>query len=570
VSTTGALLWLTWRQAVNRARTELRRLRQPRYLLGILAIAGYLWFFILSRMPQLEELEGLRTVGQERQAVWRVALKLFLLASGVAALSGAWLTRRARTALTLSEAEVTLLLGGPVSARQLLHLRLLRLLVRALLPAALWALLVGRGGGLDPIQVGAGLGLGAFLLGLHAAGAALVRARLAAAGWHPGLQRALPLLATGLLLLFAILELRAAGPLPGPKGVVAWWGRVEEGWLLELLLAPVWLPVELALSTERATTTWAALGCLALVAAHYVWLRALESTWLQAALPSGDGGGIERSARVRGRAAMTAWRLGARGAPALALVWKNLTAATRLQTGRFWAIGLLMGGAAALVLVGVPPEGRGAVLAMLCMTVAGFCALIGPGALRIDLRMELEGLDALRALPLRGWQLLGALMIAPAAALAMVEWALLLAALLLGRMAPAEWLPPQDAWTAWVVAAMAGLPVVTLAGLTVHNAVAVYFPAWSRVEEEKGRGFEAFGQRLLTLFGTLLALIGGGLPAGFLGLVVGVLLWQFGSGTALLAGALAATLTLLLEVLVVVWVLGRAFERLDPARELAP
>lgn len=570
MSSSGALLWLSWRQAVNRARTELRRLRQPRYLLGLLAIGAYLWFFILSRLPELEGMDGMRNPARERQALWRVVLELFLLSSGVAGLLSAWLSRRSRTALTLSEPEAAFLLPAPVTARQLLHLRLLRYLVRALVPAALWALLVGRRGGLHPLQVGVGLGLGAFVLGLHAAGAALLRARLATTRWHPIIQRAIPLLVIAAAVAIAIVEVRAAGPMPKPQGIVEWWGRVESAGVLKLVFAPVWLPIELALATDRAAAWRAALGCLTVVAAHYVWLRALEGTWLQAALPSGDGGDGARSERMQGRASMTAWRLGSSGLPAMALVWKNLTAATRLQTGRLWAIGLLMTLAAALTLVSVRPADRGAVLALLCIAVAGFCALVGPGALRIDLRMELEGLDALRALPLPGWQLIGALLIAPAAALTAIEWLMLGAALTLGQASSAPWLPSSDTWTWLILGAMAGLPVVTLAGLTVHNAVAVYFPAWSRVEEAKGRGFEAFGQRLLTLFGTLLAVLGGGLPAALVGLVVGALMWRAPGTLAIAASALAATLTLLLEVCLAVWLLGRAFDRLDPAEEIAP
>src|SRR5690606_1842421 len=103
----------------------------------------------------------------------------------------------------------------PVSGRQLLHLRLGRFLIRAVLPGALWALLFGRRGGLSPLQVGVGLGLGTFLLGLHSAGASLVRARLAASRLHPRWQRVVPWSLTVGVLAAAALAVQGAGELEG-------------------------------------------------------------------------------------------------------------------------------------------------------------------------------------------------------------------------------------------------------------------------------------------------------------------------------------------------------------------
>ena len=176
-----------------------------------------------------------------------------------------------------------------------------------------------------------------------------------------------------------------------------------------------------------------------------------------------------------------------------------------------------MGGGA--VILAAPHHERLSVAAVVLVVVASFCTLVGPGALRIDLRMELEGLELLKALPLPGWQVIAAELAAPALLLFFVEWLLLGCALALGGFGESAWLPEPALRRMILAGGALVLPTVTLAALTMHNAVAVLFPAWSRVEEGQGRGFEAFGQRLLTLLGTAVGVIGGGLPAAFVGLI---------------------------------------------------
>jgi hypothetical protein len=113
------------------------------------------------------------------------------------------------------------------------------------------------------------------------------------------------------------------------------------------------------------------------------------------------------------------------------------------------------------------------------------------------------------------------------------------------------------------------LPAVSLGGLFVQNAAVVLFPAWLPPEGERVRGLEALGQRLLTLVGTLLALLVGMLPAALLAALVGFgLNWLLDLGVWALpfAGASAAAV-LVAEVAFGVVVLGHAFDRLDVSTE---
>ncbi len=62
-------------------------------------------------------------------------------------------------------------------------------------------------------------------------------------------------------------------------------------------------------------------------------------------------------------------------------------------------------------------------------------------------------------------------------------------------------------------AAMVALPAFTLCGLIVQNAAALLFPAWVESGSGPPRGVEAIGQRLLTLVGTMVAVTVGLIPA---------------------------------------------------------
>jgi len=50
-------------------------------------------------------------------------------------------------------------------------------------------------------------------------------------------------------------------------------------------------------------------------------------------------------------------------------------------------------------------------------------------------------------------------------------------------------------------------PALVFAQLTVHNAVALMFPAWVPLGSQRARGLDAMGQRLIMLGGTWLLLI---------------------------------------------------------------
>ena len=101
------------------------------------------------------------------------------------------------------------------------------------------------------------------------------------------------------------------------------------------------------------------------------------------------------------------------------------------------------------------------------------------------------------------------------------------------------------------------------AQLTIHNAVALIFPAWVPLGNQRPRGLDAMGQRLIMLGGTWLVLIVSALPGAIAGGIVWFALQRFIGAAALVPAAMVCTAIVGLEVLVATEAMGPAYERLD-------
>jgi hypothetical protein len=109
------------------------------------------------------------------------------------------------------------------------------------------------------------------------------------------------------------------------------------------------------------------------------------------------------------------------------------------------------------------------------------------------------------------------------------------------------------------------LPAVTLAAVTLQNAMVVVFPAWVSLGNSRARGFEASGQRILTLVGSVIALSLIILPAAASGGVATWLLAPHLGPACLLVGAVIAAAWMWGEVVIGCRLLGGLVDRLDPS-----
>jgi hypothetical protein len=105
-------------------------------------------------------------------------------------------------------------------------------------------------------------------------------------------------------------------------------------------------------------------------------------------------------------------------------------------------------------------------------------------------------------------------------------------------------------------------PALVFAQLTIHNGVALLFPAWVPAAG-RPRGLDAMGQRIIMLGGTWILTAIMMLPAVIAGGIVWFASRPLLGVTAAVPGAIAAAAVVSIEVLLATEALGPAYERLD-------
>ena len=116
-----ALVYLQWQTLRNRSWQRIRRLRNPRYLLGALIGGGYL-LLVVGRSFSPLRAAGPALLPGVTDAIWEflAAFALFLVVVAI------WLIPHQRAALVFSEAEIAFLFPAPVRRQTLIHYKLLR------------------------------------------------------------------------------------------------------------------------------------------------------------------------------------------------------------------------------------------------------------------------------------------------------------------------------------------------------------------------------------------------------------------------------------------------------------
>ena len=567
-----ALLFLHAASARNRVRVQLRRMRAPRYLVALAAGVAYIYWFLVRPANQ----GGAAAV---LGGAWTPLLSALVLAFLAARW---WLVGADERALAFTPAELHFLFPAPVTRRGLVHAKLLRAQLLILVNTVIWSVILrGEGTQLSAWLRALALWVLFSTLHLHRLGAALTGASVARHGAAGRRRQALP-------LVVAV----------GALGALAWtlWGaqrRLGVAWEFGLtpflyalgavlrdpvpsaVLAPFRLVVAPTFAMEPEAWGRAMLPALVVLAAHYLWVLRTDSAFEEAALEASERA-VERRARRRAGLPDDA-RSGAAsddalprrrslplppvGHPALAILWKNGNAAARAgriarQVGVFTVL-------AGVVLTLAARDERFAELSVLVAgTWGALLVLAGPLWVRFDLRHDLGRLAVLRAYPLRGRDLVAGEVASSVAALTVIQLALLACVLVASLGTSVVDVTVRDR-VALAVAAALALPGVNLATLTVQNAAALLFPAWTRVATGP-RGVEAMGQSLVS---TALSLAAAAvLLAGPAALALGVFLVSHArlGEWAYAPAAVAGTVATAAEMVPVFRWLGAVFERTDP------
>ena len=568
----GSFGYLLARTARNRLVRQLRRLRQPRYVIALALGLAYLWLVLLQQRPA-------GPGGGGAPAGWIELAGALMLALAVL---WAWVFSAERRVLAFSPAEVTFLFSAPVTRRQLVHFKLLRTQLVILLNTLLWTVLLSREGfGASILLRAVSLWVIFTTLSLHRLGASFVRTSLAEHGRAGARHRVVSLsvlaVAAGAIAWTALAARPAlvAGWEAGIGEFISALAAVMSGPVPSALLLPFRLLVAPLAASTPAEWSRTLLPALGILVAHYAWVVRSDAAFEEAAAEES----LRRARRVAERAGgpgrlaaksrvPAPYRLRPTGPRAEAIFWKNLVSVARAGRIRGMALGLT---AAGLLLgaMSFRTDGHVAEIAgWFAALWAGFLVVVGPQWIRSDLRGDLPKLDLLRTYPLPGRAIVGAEVAASTLVLSALQLgvaALAFLAFLGNRLME----PSLEVRMALLAGAAVLLPAVNLLGLLVQNAAAVLFPSWVHLGAGRPGGVEALGQNMLAIVAHVLV-VGAALlpPAGVAALVLVGLRSVLGWWAA--APALVAGVALIgIEAAAAIGWLGRVFERTDPATALA-
>jgi len=195
------------------------------------------------------------------------------------------------------------------------------------------------------------------------------------------------------------------------------------------------------------------------------------------------------------------------------------------------------------------------------MLGTAFSILIAPQILSADLRQDLRHLELLKTWPVKSSAVVRGELMWPGALITAIAWVLLAVAVLLSGQLLAR------VGLGWRMAAAAAIaiiaPALVFAQLTIHNGVALLFPAWVPLGDQRPRGLDAMGQRIIMFGATWILLVIMVLPAALAGVIVWIALGWFFGPVILIPAASVCAAVVAIEVLLATEALGPVYGRLE-------
>ncbi len=581
-----ALWYLYTRSWQNRLRLQLRRLRQPRYLVGALAMSAYVVSLLLR--PTADAVAAADSS--------LLDVRQLLAIAGIALALGAWwLAAPTDNALAFSPAEVYFLFPAPVKRRTLVQARLFSVQAVLLVQVLIWTLLLRRGSGdLNGALRAVGLWILFTTISLHRLGATLARTHA------PDAPRRKPVARTVAMLFIATLAigvgLAAGGALEtwrtaigdGSSDAARVFGRLTAGRMavqtvldapmVHALLWPIRAVTAPAFAADAGIWLSALPGALTVLLLHYLWILRDPQPFEELAVGS-SARFADRVARMQ-RGASSArlrnvrlgWTLALRGHPAVALAWKNVTAAMRTFRPRPIIVTVVIVVAAVVITSRDDAVGTGAgalrsAFATTFISIFVASVLTAPAWFRLDLRHDLAHLAFLKTAPLPARTIV-ATEILTAAAITTVAMAVLFGppAYLLLRSIGGPL--GSGALLLAMLGATLVLGGVNLLHVTLYNAVALWLPAWVPLNQGGAStgGASVVGQVYITLIGIITSLgLLLALPVGAAWGISTLLLPHLSEAVVAVPCLIVALGIITLEWLGLARLLGRALDRLEPS-----
>ena len=540
-----ALTFLVLRSARNRVRVQLARLKNVRYVLGLLFLIAY--FVMILRPDRLVGVARRPPDGMSTALLGANALAISALA--LAILVGYWWTFGTKlSVVALSRAESRQLLPSPLSRNQLILFKLAKASLATLVSALILSIISRRASGVLPFPlriVSYFVMFGTFQL--HQLGATLTRSggkpvgeKLGRRGWIIG-GVAIALIAGAI----------AASVVPAWPAVI---GAPEPGIALDRLREALYsMPAILIVAPARAVVAplgAASIGewlhvipiAIAIWLLHIPWIVLNRTPFEEAAVAAGErreairaamraqraSGGRGIGALIAARAALGKKTYVARrtwlplpptGPAWMAVTWKNFIPTVRQMRWATLAVAaggaLLLAGVVGYIVYDTTHSLDRAVmfsrnsLAGIALLLALAWTLIGPLYTRNDFRSDLPYIRLLRTFPVDSGSLVGAEIASSTLLIFAFQFICLVIALLLptGDATPIGQSIPQFGQRLVIFfALLLALGTLDVLSVTVRNAIALFFPGWVKLGGEGG-GFEAIGQNLLGTAGSLLLLL---------------------------------------------------------------
>lgn len=580
-----ALGYLVTRSFVNGVLFRLRRLRQPKYLLGAILGAAYFYFYFgrflaVSRMPW----------GAESGPASPHGLEIGAAILFVATIVLSWILPASRAAIAFTEAEIAFLFPAPITRRTLVIMRLVKSQFALLLFSAFMTLLSGRFhlGSEVWMRIG-GWWVIMNTLNMHRLGASFALQRLRERGMADGKRRVLVVLV--LVAFVALVEFMRRSLPPPPDLATALRGGGEiTNYIVQLLhtgplryvLAPFKLVVAPNFAHEGVTFLRALLPALGIMALHFIWVvradvsfedASIEAAKKRAAFLAARGRGELRARGKSDKARTPLWRLRPTGFAPIAFIWKSLLKSGGRRTLGRWAafFAVLTAGAFALGRV----EYLTKPLVVTAFIIGGGCyialliSFVMIGQLSAaQLRQGIATMDLLKTYPIPGWQIALGELAGPVLLGSLMQWCSLGIGLMLLSIAP-----PLHPHLGTITAIVGGiallLPIFNLSTAILPCAGALLYPGWFRPQENAAPGIENTGMKLILGIAQLLAVVVAMIPVAFFGAVAWFALGKFTAAAewqALAAGGTAMLILAMETGLGIAW-LGSLYDKFDVSSE---
>jgi len=569
----GTFLTVAFLTLKNKTLQRLRRLREPRYLIGAIAGAAYFWFFVFRRSmaahgsssnPKVLILKTLSVSPVVADCAAVVLLLLMITAWALPADSGG---------LEFTETEIAFLFPAPLRRRDILLYKIVRAQPQALFSALIMTVLGWWRNGLF-----VGVWSAISVLGVYFTLVSLGRARLRL--MHVGFLARLAGVAAIVAGLVWIAKrelssidfrtLKNAPQVMNALSVPFHKPLIRTILFIPRLIASAAIPPSFAMLAISVPIV------LALGVGFFFVAAGLNVSFEEASIATSQKKAA-RQERAKGqrsgtfvmfRRAPAPFKLGETGPIETAVVWKNMIALVRNAIA--WAVifAAMMAFLLGLALWAHNTTTYTAVGSMLIF-MSCFFPLMGPNVFSNDLRLDMPRLEVLKSYPITGERLIAAEIASPLLVISILEMLFATSASIMMGMGEANKYTKFIATPQFIVAVLLLTLPICAVQLVIRNAIPVLFPAWAMRSKDEPRGFVAMGQRIVTLAGNLVVLAVALIPPAIVFLPSLWIAFKFFAGNpAFVAVAtMPAVAVLLAEVWMGIKALGAQFEKLDITNE---